>query len=161
MHRNLQIKTISLFSEAEDYFKYLSRSFSLPNLTFTPLESLLPNKVEQDNFNYSDDFEIGSSFANSPTKKKHDNDNEMWNDNFQPDPISTTNIFAYLESQRAVLEEKIGIVTLLKVYKMIAKLEQSENDKIDYGDLIKILGKGNEELIDDIIQLVVADQFFH
>lgn len=129
-------------------------------MTFTPLESLLPNKAELDNFNYSDDFEMGSSFANSPTKKQ-DNDNDMWNDNFEPDPISTTNIFAYLESQRAVLEEKIGIVTLLKVYKAIAKLEQSENDKIDYEDLIKILGKGNEELIDDIIQLVVADQFFH
>ena len=44
---------------------------------------------------------------------------------------------------------------------MIAKLKQSDDEKIDYSDLIRILGKGNEELIDDIIQLVVADQFFN
>ena len=49
----------------------------------------------------------------------------------------------------------------MKVYKMIAKLEQSDDEKIDCSDLIHILGKGNEELIDDIIQLVVADQFFN
>ena len=59
------------------------------------------------------------------------------------------------------MEEKIGITTLMKVYKMIAKLEQSDDEKIDCSDLIHILGKGNEELIDDIIQLVVADQFFN
>ena len=35
------------------------------------------------------------------------------------------------------------------------------DEKIDYTTLTKVLGKGNEELIDDIIQLVVADQFFH
>ncbi len=45
---------------------------------------------------------------------------------------------------------------------MVAKLDQSDDERIiDYSDLIKVLGKGNEELIDDIIQLVVADQFFH
>lgn len=35
-----------IISFAEDYFKFLSRSFSLPNLTFTPLESLLPTADE-------------------------------------------------------------------------------------------------------------------
>ena len=90
---------------------------------------------------------------------------EMWQENLPAtelqDMASSSNIFAFLESQRAVLEEKIGITTLMKVYKMIAKLEQSDDEKIDYSDLIRILGKGNEELIDDIIQLVVADQFFN
>ena len=70
-------------------------------------------------------------------------------------------IFAYLESQRAMLEQKVGVKTLIKVYKMIGKLEQSEDEKIDYNTLARVLGKGNEDLIDDIIQLVVADQFFH
>ena len=89
----------------------------------------------------------------------------MWQENLPAtelqDLASSSNIFAFLESQRAVLEEKIGITTLMKVYKMIAKLEQSDDEKIDYSDLIRILGKGNEELIDDILQLVVADQFFN
>ena len=74
---------------------------------------------------------------------------------------SSSNTFAFLESQPAVLEEKIGITTLMKVYKMMATLEQSDDEKIDHSDLIPILGKGNEELIDDISQLVVADQFFN
>ena len=39
-------------------------------------------------------------------------------------------------------------------------LEETEDDQLDYRDFQKILGKGNEDLIDDIIQLVVADQFF-
>ncbi len=37
-------------------------------------------------------------------------------------------------------------------------LEGSDDDQLDYRDFQKILGKGNEDLIDDIIQLVVADQ---
>ena len=155
----------------------MSRSFSLPNLTFTPLESLIyQNTPKPDaeipltklSFNYSDDFELDSTIP-SPTKKSvfglSDDEGEMWQENLPAtelqDLASSSNIFAFLESQRAVLEEKIGITTLMKVYKMIAKLEQSDDEKIDYSDLIRILGKGNEELIDDIIQLVVADQFFN
>ena len=155
----------------------MSRSFSLPNLTFTPLESLIyQNTPKPDaeipltklSFNYSDDFELDRTIP-SPTKKSvfglSDDEGEMWQENLPAtelqDLASSSNIFAFLESQRAVLEEKIGITTLMKVYKMIAKLEQSDDEKIDYSDLIRILGKGNEELIDDIIQLVVADQFFN
>ena len=146
--------------------KYLSRSFSLPNLTFTPLESLLPQNDEilsKKDFNYSDDFELASTVP-SPTKKveKLGETDDLWTETLPiPDPAINSDIFAFLENQRAVLEDKVGVVTLLKIYKMIARVEQSEDEKIDYGDLIKILGKGNEDLIDDIIQLVVADQFFH
>ena len=149
----------------------------MPNLTFTPLESLLLNHQEiKDPFNYSDDFELESEVP-SPAKyraqSEQDDEDEMWHESFgqgksngaaaTKDPATpATNIFAYLESQRVVLEEKIGVGTLLKVYKMVAKLDQSDDERIiDYSDLIKVLGKGNEELIDDIIQLVVADQFFH
>ena len=170
-------KLKKIFSISEDYLKYLSRSFSLPNLTFTPLESLIHQNTPKPDaeipltklsFNYSDDFELDSTIP-SPTKKSvfgiSDDEGEMWQENLPAtelqDLASSSNIFAFLESQRAVLEEKIGITTLMKVYKMIAKLEQSDDEKIDYSDLIRILGKGNEELIDDIIQLVVADQFFN
>ena len=148
----------------------------MPNLTFTPLESLLLNHQEpmiKDPFNYSDDFELESEVP-SPAKYRAQNEqdldeDEMWHESFGQGKITTkdpatpaTNIFAYLESQRVVLEEKIGVGTLLKVYKMVAKLDKSDDERIiDYSDLIKVLGKGNEELIDDIIQLVVADQFFH
>jgi hypothetical protein len=149
----------------DDFFKFLSKSFSLPNLTFTPLESLLPTSDELlgkcIDDNYSDDFEIVTA-ANSPIKSFEDT-NEMWHDGLGKiiPPDSGTNIFSYLECQRATLEERIGVNTLLKVYKMISKLEQSEDERIDYSDLTRVLGKGNEELIDDIIQLVVADTFFH
>ena len=170
-----------IFSFAEDYFKFLSRSFSLPNLTFTPLESLLPTADElleaaigmflsyifsfffHNHFfsDYSDDFE-----PVSPIKQIRalTDDNEVWHmeQTLVPgDPTQNSDIFAYLESQRAMLEQKVGVNTLIKVYKMIGKLEQSEDEKIDYNTLTKVLGKGNEDLIDDIIQLVVADQFFH
>ena len=143
------------FNFSADYFKYLSRSFSLPNLTFTPLESLIPKTEElriKSNFDYSDDFELESEQLN-------DDNDDMWHETM--DPTQQSDIFAFLESQRAVLEEKIGTGTLLKVYKMINRLDRNESERIDYADLINILGKGNEELIDDIIQLVVADQFFH
>lgn len=71
-------------------------------------------------------------------------------------------IFSYLESQRAVLETRIGIEALLKVYRLVMELEQkADDDKLDYSDFQKILGSGNEDLIDDIVQLVVADQFFN
>ena len=144
-----------IFYFAEDYFKYLWRSFSLPNLTFTPLESLIPKTEElkvKSSFDYSDDFELESENGN-------DDNEDFWHETL--DPTQHSDIFAFLESQRAVLEEKIGTGTLLKVYKMINRLDKNESERIDYADLIKILGKGNEELIDDIIQLVVADQFFH
>ena len=143
-----------MFDFSADYFKYLSRSFSLPNLTFTPLESLIPKTEEltvKSSFDYSDDFELESL--------QNDDNDDMWHEPL--DPTQHSDIFAFLESQRAVLEEKIGTGTLLKVYKMINRLDKNESERIDYADLIRILGKGNEELIDDIIQLVVADQFFH
>ena len=62
-----------MFFITEDYFKFLSRSFSLPNLTFTPLESLLPTEEEQLEaaIDYSDDFE-----PMSPVKNL--NDGELW-----------------------------------------------------------------------------------
>ena len=122
------------------------------------MESLLPLKTEE----YSDDFELESSLASPIKQFKNIEDDDLWTEEIPSDPITTSsNIFAFLESQRAVLEEKIGVATLLKVYKMIAKVERTVDDKLDYEDLIKVLGKGNEELIDDIIQLVVADQFFN
>ena len=104
-------------------------------------------------FDYSDDFELESNENNE------ENEDFWYHETL--DPTQQSDIFAFLESQRAVLEEKIGTGTLLKVYKMINRLDKNESERIDYADLIKILGKGNEELIDDIIQLVVADQFFH
>ena len=149
-----QFKLYFIFTE--DYFKYLWRSFSLPNLTFTPLESLIPKAEEltvKSSFDYSDDFELESNENNE------ENEDFWYHETL--DPTQQSDIFAFLESQRAVLEEKIGTGTLLKVYKMINRLDKNESERIDYADLIKILGKGNEELIDDIIQLVVADQFFH
>ena len=135
---------------------------SLLAVPLKPEEMLLTGK---ENFNYSDDFELDSTIP-SPTKKSVfglSDDEDMWQENLPAisDPATSSDIFAFLESQRAVLEEKIGIATLMKVYKMIAKLEQTDDERIDYSDLIRILGKGNEELIDDIIQLVVADQFFN
>ena len=114
----------------------MSRSFSLPNLTFTPLESLIHlNTPKPDaeipitklSFNYSDDFELDSTIP-SPTKKSvfglSDDEGEMWQENLSAtdlqDLTSSNNIFAFLESQWAVLEEKIGITTRMKVCKMLA-----------------------------------------
>jgi hypothetical protein len=70
--------------------------------------------------------------------------------------------FSFWEAQRAYLESRIGIQTLVKVYRLVADLEQKSVDgKLDYSDFQKILGRGNEDLIDNIIQLVVADNFFN
>ena len=71
-------------------------------------------------------------------------------------------IHAFLEEKRAALEQEIGLDRLLRVYNMIAELEQSaEDDKaVDYAALATVLGEGNEHHIDGIIQLVVADNFF-
>ena len=64
---------MSFFSA--DYFKYLSRSFSLPNLTFTPLESLLPTEDEmlEAALDYTDDTNFEPI---SPVKNL--DENTMW-----------------------------------------------------------------------------------
>ena len=75
---------------------------------------------------------------------------------------SKSETFSFVEAQRAYLESRIGIETLLKVYRLVADLEQkSVDEKLDYRDFQNILGPGNEDLIDNIIQLVVADSFFN
>ena len=61
----------------------------------------------------------------SPVKNL--DENAMWHmestSNIPDDPtLQSTDIFAYLETQRAILEEKIGVKALLRVYKMISKL---------------------------------------
>ena len=112
------------FFFSADYFKFLSRSFSLPNLTFTPLESLLPTEDEmlEAALDYTDDTNFEPI---SPVKNV--DENAMWHmestSNIPDDPtLHSTDIFAYLETQRAILEEKIGVKALLRVYKMISKL---------------------------------------
>ena len=112
------------FFFSADYFKFLSRSFSLPNLTFTPLESLLPTEDEmlEAALDYTDDTNFDPI---SPVKNV--DENAMWHmestSNIPDDPtLHSTDIFAYLETQRAILEEKIGVKALLRVYKMISKL---------------------------------------
>lgn len=112
------------FFFSADYFKFLSRSFSLPNLTFTPLESLLPTEDEmlEAALDYTDDTNFEPI---SPVKNL--DENAMWHmestSNIPDDPtLHSTDIFAYLETQRAILEEKIGVKALLRVYKMISKL---------------------------------------
>ena len=50
----------------------------------------------------------------------------------------------------------------MKVYRLVADLEEkSVDEKINYADFQNILGRGNEDLIDNIIQLVVADNFLN
>ena len=88
----------------------------------------------KENFNYSDDFELDSTIP-SPTKKSVfglSDDEDMWQENLPAisDPATSSDIFAFLESQRAVLEKKIGIATLMKVCKIIAKSEQRNSERI-------------------------------
>jgi hypothetical protein len=71
-----------------------------------------------------------------------------------------SNIHGYLEQQRVFLENEVGLDRLLKVYNLIANFEELEIEQVDYSDLRDILGVENQHLIDDIIQLVVADNFF-
>eukprot|EP00095_Tigriopus_kingsejongensis_P006276 snap_masked-scaffold990_size72856-processed-gene-0.7 protein:Tk06276 transcript:snap_masked-scaffold990_size72856-processed-gene-0.7-mRNA-1 annotation:"hypothetical protein BRAFLDRAFT_204870" len=66
----------------------------------------------------------------------------------------------YLEEQRARLEALVGVPTLIQVYNLIWALQSSEDEQVDYADLKAILGPAKEHLIDDIIQLVVADNVF-
>ena len=71
-------------------------------------------------------------------------------------------IHGYLEEQRAFLEEKLGLDKLLAVYNLIADVESSEDcgEQVDYSTLCSLLGTEGSRYIDDIIQLVVADNFF-
>ena len=69
-------------------------------------------------------------------------------------------IHGYLEEKRVQLEAEVGLERLLKVYKLIALMEEEESEQVDYSDLRDVLGVGNEHFIDDIIQLVVADNFY-
>ena len=81
--------------------------------------------LTKESFNYFIEFKLQiDSTVPSPTKKKSDDEGEMWQENLSAtdlqDLTSSNNIFAFLESQWAVLEEKIGITTRMKVCKMLA-----------------------------------------
>ena len=69
-------------------------------------------------------------------------------------------IHGYLEEQRVRLENAVGLEKLLKVYRLVETMEDEHREQVDYTDLTHILGVENEALIDDIIQLAVADHFF-
>ena len=76
-------------------------------------------------------------------------------------------IHGYLEAQRAKLEGVLGLEKLLAVYSMIANNGEAGDDEddddcqqVDYSTLCEMLGEENSHLIDDIIQLVVADNFY-
>ena len=118
------------------------RYSSLPNLTSPSLDQVVEEKVKQE-------------------ESKED----VWDLTSEKNPVILTarnaEVFSYLESQRAHLEARIGTEALLNVYNLVSELESKNDDEtLNYGDFQKILGNGNEDLIDDIVQLVVADQFF-
>ena len=119
-----------------DRQNYIGFTYNLPIFIYSVVTAdqfvkclfLLLFILSKKSFNYSIDFNLQiDSTAHSPTKKSvfylSDDEGEMWQENllttwFQDVPFSS-NIFVFLESQRAVLEEKIGSTTLMKVYKMI------------------------------------------
>ncbi|XP_040567677.1 uncharacterized protein [Lepeophtheirus salmonis] len=99
--------------------------------------------------------------------ERPDSSDEIWDLSSIPKTPSasfrkTDDIFSTLEGQRAYLERRVGVDNLLTVYKLISNcVSDTDDDKqLHVMDFQKILGKGNETLIDDIVQLVVADQFF-
>ena len=91
-------------------------------------------------------------------------ESDSFGNDIEKEISSNSNIetFSFWEAQRAYLESRIGIESFLNVYRLVADLEEkSVDEKLDYSDFQKILGRGNEDLIDNIIQLVVADNFFN
>jgi hypothetical protein len=69
---------------------------------------------------------------------------------------------SFLEEQRVRLETRLGVDKLLRVYRLVQTFEErgSDEDVLDCSHLTAVLGPGNEALIDEIIQLVVADNNF-
>jgi len=156
----------------------LLRSYSLPNLGRTPIENLYMNipltkPVEeiQNEVKCEEEVERVVTLEGEETEdpiwfvsttKVDQNRQDSTEDNISNGRRMSgeSNIFSYLESQRAYLEQRIGVNRLLKVYNLVSSLDSGDDDQLDYRDFQKILGRGNEDLIDDIVQLVVADQFF-
>lgn len=158
----------------------LLRSYSLPNLGITPLENLymnIPLEKPGENLNFAENDDEEDDIERVVTIEGEETEDPIWfvsSSKVDPNPqepcnetsscgrrmSGESNIFSYLESQRAYLEKRIGVDRLLKVYNLVSSLDNADDDQLDYTDFQKVLGRGNEDLIDDIIQLVVADQFF-
>ena len=121
----------------------IRRAKSMPNLTILELR---PKENDQEEVK---DLEDDTS---------NDEVSEIEND----DDDETVMIHGYLEEQRAMLESKLGLTKLLTVYRLISDVEEAAEaeESVDYSTLAAILGEENKHLIDDIIQLVVADNFF-
>ena len=109
----------------------------MPNLDKTPLETVL---------------------ASAAASKRDQDEDEVWDLGYS-NGGNFGNIHSYLEEQRVSLERKIGLSKLLKVYRLVADVDETE-ENVDYSVLKGVLGPRHQRHIDDIIQLVVADSFF-
>ncbi len=72
-------------------------------------------------------------------------------------------IHSCLEEQRARLESHLGLPKLMAAYRLVSEAGEEAEDEggeVDHDTLCRLLGKENAHLIDDIIQLVVADSIF-
>ena len=103
------------------------------------------------------DFSSPDHQSNDKAAELEPEEKEVQDENQEED---LRNIHAYLEEQRVMLEARVGLDKLLLVYNLIANVEERSEDRLDYSTIAAILGEENRGLIDEIIQLVVADNFF-
>ena len=111
-----------------------------------------------------EEHDLKHTLKSNDPNSSHVTESDSWGNDTEKVSSSHSNLdkSSFWEAQRAYLESRIGIESLLKVYRLVADLEEKPVDeKLDYSDFQKILGRGNEDLIDNIIQLVVADNFFN
>ena len=150
----------------------LLRSYSLPNISNTPLENLfgtISSEVTQPPEAEDDEPDVVVPVV---TFEDEDNDDQIWhlsNSKEIDQPVNTdqsnpvnpdqrrksddSNIFSYLESQRAYLENRVGVERLLRVYKLVSRSGSSLINTCELVNQIKVLSTQSKTLPPKSVQL--------
>ena len=70
---------------------------------------------------------------------------------------------AWLETERRALEQLLGEEKLVRLYQVVTMMEgdgDEEDLETGWQEVARVVGNGGEDLVDRVIQLVMADTHF-
>ena len=77
-------------------------------------------------------------------------------------PSEEVDLAAWLEEERRRLEQLLGEEKLMKLYQVVAIIEEEEEENLQtaWEEVAKVMGAGKDDLVDRVVQLVIADTKF-
>ena len=77
-------------------------------------------------------------------------------------PSEEVDLATWLEEERRRLEQLLGEEKLMKLYQVVAMIEEEEEENLQtaWEEVAKVMGAGKDDLVDRVVQLVIADTKF-